>query len=235
MMKACFSTILLVATLTLHCQAQEEYRNHYVFAPDPLSMFTANMSVGLALAILPQPLVESEVPLPAVDVRYRIGLPLNIGLVGRATSNYASTLVTAGPMWSVELTRVTVGGGLKAGFFYGHLTFLEGFNTSATGWLAYPFATVGVRFDDFTVSIAAEAEVLAQQQRRVEDIDVRSSDRTLNGGSLTVAIEQPFWKQTHIALGVTLAYSTNPYQAWLAFNTFDDRLFYPELFAGFIF
>lgn len=215
--------------------AQEDYRNHYVFAPDPLNMFTANMSVGLALTILPQPLVESEVPLPALDVRYRVGLPLNLGLVGRASSNYASTLVTLGPMWSVELTRITVGGGVKAGLFYGHLTFLEGFNTSVMGVLAYPFVTAGIRFDACTISATLEAEVLAHQRRRVEDIDVRASERSIHGGSLTLAIEQPFWKQTHIALGVTLTYSSNPYQAWLAFNTFDDRLFYPELFAGFIF
>lgn len=233
-MKAC--VLLLCCALAAHrVVAQEDYRNHYVFAPDPLNMFTTNMSVGLALTILPQPLVESEVPLPALDVRYRVGLPLHLGLVGRASSNYASTLVTLGPMWSVELARITVGGGVKAGFFYGHLTFLEGFNTSATGWLAYPFVTAGVRFDDFTISATAEAEVLALQRRRVEDIDVQSSGRTVNGGSLTLAIEQPFWKETHIALGVTLTYSSNPYQAWLAFNTFDDRLFYPELFAGFIF
>lgn len=234
---------LVIAVVLLTCaqasrastQDTLPYRNYYVHAPDPLDMFTINGSVGLSLTLLPQPLVESEVPAPALDIRYRIGLPLHLSLVGRITGNYAANLATLGPMWSAELTRVTLGGGIQGGFMYGHISFLQGFNTTVMGAFAYPFATAGIRFDDFTVSGKLEAEVVLFQQQRIDDIKVSSTARTLNGGSLTLVVEQPFWRTTAISLGATLHYSRNPYQAWLAFNTFDDVLFYPELFAGFIF
>lgn len=231
--------VLLIASCGVTSSATTRdsipYRNHYVHAPDPLDMFTFNGSVGLSLTLLPQPLVESEVPAPALDIRYRIGLPLQLSLVGRITGNYAANMATFGPMWSAELTRVTLGGGIQGGFMYGQVDFLQGFNTTVMGAFAYPFATAGIRFNDFTVSGKLEAEVVLFQQQRIEDIKVSTTARTLNGGSLTIVIEQPFWRTTAISLGATLHYSRNPYQAWLAFNTFDDVLFYPELFAGFIF
>lgn len=240
-MRMCVATVCVLALNAVCAYSNSEiadtvpYKNNYVLAPDPMETFQFNCSVGLALTLLPLPLVESEVPAPALDVRFRLGLPLQLSLVGRVAGNYAANLATLGPMWSAELTRVTVGGGLQVGFMYGHVGFLQGFNSAVMGVLAFPFATAGIRFNDFTLSGKLEAEVVLFQQRRIEDIKISSSVRTLNGGALTIGIEQPFWRTTAISLGATLHYSRNPYQAWLAFNTFDDVLFYPELFAGFIF
>lgn len=226
--------VLVWATVVLRAAPDSTSGSPYVIAPNPLSSFTGNLSLGTSLTMLPQPLVEAEVPLPSVDIRWRLGLPLNVGLTGRFSSNLASTIVTAGPMFSVEWNRVTLGGGYKVGYFYGTVTFIDGFDTDVTGWLNYPFVTAGIRFNEFTISGVAEVELVLAQRLRVETIRIDKTGRTFNGASLTLAIEQPFWKETHIALGVTLHYSRNPYQAWLAFDTFDDILFYPELFAGFM-
>jgi hypothetical protein len=233
--RRCF-VVLFVASACMTAKAQQDSVDltTYVHSPRPLGIFDANLSLGFALTVLPQPLVETELPAPAVDLRFRVGLPLNLALVGRASSNVATNYASGGMMWSVEVSRLTVGAGLQAGYLYGSVTFLDGFDTDVQAVLANPFGTAGIRFDDFTLSGKLELEYVLSQRKRVESLEVEGTKRTFNGAALTLSVEQPFWKRTHIALGVTLNYTRNPYQAWVAFNTFDDFLFYPELFAGFL-
>lgn len=228
--------LCVLCTSLVAARAQQDSTDlaTYVHSPRPLGIFEANMSIGFALTVLPQPLVESEVPAPAVDLRFKVGLPLHLALIGRASSNVATNYAAGGMMWSVEAARLTLGGGLQLGYLYGSVTFLDGFDTDVQAVLANPFATLGVRLDDFTVSGKLELDYVLTQRKRVESLEVEGTKRTFNGAALTLAVEQPFWRNTHIALGVTLNYTRNPYQAWVAFNTFDDFLFYPELFAGFL-
>lgn len=218
----------------LHAQQDSLDLATYVHSPRPLGAFNANLSIGFALTMLPQPLVESEMPAPAIDVRLRLALPLNFAIVGRGSSNVATNYASGGLMWSTEMSRFTVGFGLQAGYLYGSLTFLDGFDTDVQAVLATPFVVTGLRLDDLTLSAKFELDYVVTQSRRVETLEVEGARRSFNGVAMTIAVEQPFFRTTHIALGVTLNYSRNPYQAWLAFNTFDDYQFYPELFAGFL-
>lgn len=231
---ACLLPTIMICLSSVFAQEELPNDRHYIMTARPLPVARLNLSLGLDLTILPEPLTEGAIPAPMVDVRARLGLPLNLSGLFRAASNYATTMVEAGGMWSVPIGNLSVGAGYRAAFMYGYLNYLYGFNTTQTMWLNYPMVMASWDFGTFTLTGRLEAELITSRQQRIEGQFVDATKRIFNGGSLTVAIEQPFWKQTHIMLGVSLISSRNPYQAWFLYNTFDEVLFYPELFAGFL-
>ncbi len=211
------------------------YRNNYIMMLDPVEPGQINVSAGLAITMLPLPLVENEVPAPALDVRCRLGLSSQWSLLGRFVGNYAANVVSITPMRSYELTKFWAGYGAQVSYMFGRVDFLEGFNTSASGVFVNPFIALGIRIDDIAITSKYEFEMALYKQHRVESISSTTSRNTFNGTMLSFYVEQPFWRTTSISLGVTLHYTRNPYQAWLAFNTFSDALFYPELQMGVLF
>ncbi|CAN5514225.1 hypothetical protein BH10BAC6_BH10BAC6_11960 [soil metagenome] len=207
---------------------------HYVFTTHPLDAGDGAFSIGAALTILPQPLTEYPTPAPMLDMRWRFGLPLQLSVYGRAGSNIATTLANMGLLWSFTFGRGSFGFGASELYMYGNITYVDGFNTVQHRWSTYPMVAASWSFPAFTVSGRFELEYMTSQVRTIADQTVNTAQDQLNGGSLTLAIEQPFWKNTHVSMGVTLNYSRNPYQAWFLFNTFRDKMFYPELFVGFM-
>jgi len=207
---------------------------HYVFTTHPLDAGRGVFSMGAALTILPQPLTEYPTPAPMLDMRWRYGLPLQTSIYGRAGSNIATTLANIGLLWSFSIGRGSFGVGISEMYMYGNITYVDGFNTIQHRWATYPMVAASWSFPAFTVSGRFEMEYMTSQVRTIADQTVRTAQDQLNGGSLTLAIEQPFWKNTHVSMGVTLNYTRNPYQAWFLFNTFRDKMFYPELFVGFM-
>lgn len=233
------ATIIVLISVLYVCrvQAQESTSDtvnieHYVFTAHPLEGGRGVFSIGAALTILPQPLTEYPTPAPMLDLHGRLGLPLQLSMYGRAGSNIATSIVNAGLMWSLSIGRASIGVGVSEFYMYGNITYVDGFNTIQHRWSTYPMISASWSFPGFTVSGRAEAEFMTSQVRTIADQSVNSGQDVWNGGMLTLAIEQPFWKNTHVSLGVTLNYSRNPYQAWFLFNTFKDTMFYPELFLG---
>ncbi len=230
-------TIIIVLCTPLRTLAQPSDTvnfEHYVFTAHPLDGGDGVFSMGAALTILPQPLTEYPTPAPMLDLHWRLGLPLQTSIYGRAGSNIATTLANMGLMWSFSFGRASVGVGVSEMYMYGNITYVDGFNTVQHRWATYPMVAASWSFPAFTVSGRFEVEYMTSQVRTIADQTVTTAQDQVNGGSLTLAIEQPFWKNTHVSMGVTLNYSRNPYQAWFLFNTFRDKMFYPELFVGFM-
>jgi hypothetical protein len=236
--------LVLAATCTIPLTVQGQdttarvsttFSNNYIMMLDPVEPGQINVSAGIAITMLPLPLVETEVPAPALDVRCRLGLSSEWSLVGRFVGNYAANVVSIAPMRTYELTALWAGYGAQVSYMFGRVDFLEGFNTSASGVFVNPFVALGLRIDDIALTAKYEFEMTLYKQHRVESISSTTSRNTFNGTMLSFYVEQPFWRMTSISLGVTLHYTRNPYQAWLAFNTFSDALFYPELQMGVLF
>jgi hypothetical protein len=228
-------TIVLCVQLRVAAQPSDTVNiEHYVFTTHPLDAGDGVFSMGAALTILPQPLTEYPTPAPMVDLHWRLGLPFETSIYGRAGSNIATTLANMGLMWSFTFGRGSIGVGVSEMYMYGNITYVDGFNTVQHRWSTYPMVAASWSFPAFTVSGRFEVEYMTSQVRTIADQTVTTAQDQLNGGSLTLAIEQPFWKNTHVSMGVTLNYTRNPYQAWFLFNTFRDKMFYPELFVGFM-
>ncbi|MCX6140755.1 MAG: hypothetical protein NTX15_08010 [Candidatus Kapabacteria bacterium] len=207
---------------------------HYVISSREVEDLNFNVSIGASLAILPQPLTEYPTPAPMLDIRWRLASVLGLQGYGRIASNLATSIVQAGALYARDIGPATLGVGYSVSFVYGNITYIDGFNTTQERWINQPMICSSWRFDRVTLSARLELEVITSINQKIEDQVVRSDANAITGGSLTLAIEQPFWHDTHVVLGVTFANSSNPYQAWFLYNTFQDRLFSSEFFVGFI-
>lgn len=207
---------------------------HYIYSSRKVPNVVLNGAVGLSLTVLPQPLTEYPSPAPMLDIRWRLAVPMGLQAYGRLGSNIATSLAQAGLSYSRDLGPASFGMGYSVAYVYGNLTFIDGFNTTQHRWINYPMVQASLELDKVLLSGRFELEVTTALESRIETQVVNSAGSKITGAQLTVALEQPFWKNTHVILGVTLAYSSNPYQAWFLYNTFSDRLFSSELFIGFI-
>ena len=106
-------------------------------------------------------------------------------------------------------------------------------NNSAYAIFYLPILRFGYRHDDFSVSMSWAASYIFKSVSRVGDLKARGPGMTWNDIFCTIAVEQPFLKNTYLSIGLSLTYSRSPYQSWLLCNTIDEYLFVPEFFFGF--
>lgn len=121
-------TIIIVLCTPLRTLAQPSDTvnfEHYVFTAHPLDGGDGVFSMGAALTILPQPLTEYPTPAPMVDLHWRLGLPLQTSIYGRAGSNIATTLANMGLMWSFSIGRASIGVGVSEMYMYGNITYVD--------------------------------------------------------------------------------------------------------------
>lgn len=211
-----------------------EADQHYVYSSRSVPRTSINLSIGPSLTMLPQPLTEYPTPAPMIDLRWRVPTPSNIHAYGRLGSNFATSIMQAGGMYAHNIGDFSLGAGYSVAYVYGNIDFIDGFNTTQARWVNYPMVNVTAKLDKVTLTARAEIEMITSLLQRIEDQDVASDVNSFSGGALTIAAEQPFWNDTHVLLGVSFSYSSNPYQAWFIYNTFNERLFSSELFVGFI-
>jgi hypothetical protein len=108
-----------------------------------------------------------------------------------------------GALYSRNIGPATLGLGYSVSFVYGNITYIDGFNTTQQRWINQPMLCTSWQFDKVTVSARAELEFITSLDQRIEDQVVASNANSFTGGSLTIAVEQPFWHNTHVALGVS--------------------------------
>ena len=191
--------------------------------------------VGFNLTVLPRAIVEEEIrQFPLLSYEARIGLPWNFSATGKIGSNVITNLGSISTQWSYSFGRFACAVGDEVAFWYG-FSEIDGFDLTAQGWLNFPHVTVGFAFDDFMLSVRAETQIITFQSTVAGETEVKSNKNAFSGFALGFVIEQPFWKNQHVKLGLKINYSKQMYQSWLAFSTFQDYLFYPEFSFGFIF
>ena len=217
----------------LHAQ-DDTNDQHYVLSSRETTKASFNLSLGPSITMLPQPLTEYPTPAPMLDLRWHVPTSQGVHAYGRLGSNFATSIAQAGGMYAHDIGAFSVGAGYSVAYVYGNIDFVDGFNTTQWRWINYPMVNVTVKLNELTLTARAELELLTSLKQKIEEQSVNSDLNTFSGAMLTVAAEQPFWNDTHVLLGVTLSYSSNPYQSWFIYNTFNERLFSSELFVGFI-
>lgn len=193
--------------------------------------FTA--SVGGTLTMLPKPLTEYSVPAPMIDVRWRLAFPFGLHGFGRVGSNVATSIAQAGAYYARDVGPLTLAVGYSVSFMYGNLTYIDGFKSLEQRWMNYPMLATSWAIDDMVLSARVEAELTTAQDRTIDEQQVGTNANLFTGSSVTLTLEQPFFGTTNILLGVTIARSSNPYQSWFLYNTFQDRLVTTEFIVGF--
>ncbi len=203
-----------------------------LFYPAPLSPWQWQGSVGLTVATLPKDIVEEELnQSPAIDLHSRLGFPLGLSLDGRLVVQVLTNHISIGAKWSYRFGRFALSVGDDIAWWFGFLT-IEGFDNSGNGWLNYPNLSIGYDFGAFRIALKAEA-LLVLSYTSYAGENLISSDRNSYGGaSVAFVIEQPFWKSTHVTLGLKASSLRFFYQSWFTYETFNRFLFIPQLFVG---
>lgn len=221
--------------LTLQSLSQS-YSDHEFFQyPRAYERWKLQSAIGFNLTVLPRVIVEEEIrQFPLLSYEARIGLPWNFSATGKIGTNVITNLGSLSAQWSYSFGRFAVAIGDEVAFWYG-FSEIDGFDLTAQGWLNFPHVTVGFAFDDFLLSLRTEAQIITFQSTVAGTTEVKSNRNSFSGLAMGVTVEQPFWKNQYVKLGLKVNYSKQMYQSWLAFSTFQDFLFYPEFSFGFIF
>lgn len=183
--------------------------------------------------MLPKPLTEYTVPAPMLDVRWRLAFPFGLHVYGRAGSNVATSIIKAGGYYARNIGPLTLAAGYSVSFVYGNLTYIDGFNSIEQRWMNYPMVATTWNIGDVSLTARIEAELTTAKDQTIDEQNVGTTANLFTGSSVTIALEQPFFGTTNILLGVTIAHSSNPYQSWFLYNTFQDRLTTTEFIVGF--
>lgn len=220
----------LVAVQPLYAQSND---SAYVMSTRAVEHTTMTASVGGTLTMLPKPLTEYTVPAPMIDVRWRLAFPFGLHAFGRAGSNVATSIAQVGGYYARDIGPLSLAVGYAVSFMYGNLTYIDGFNSLEQRWINHPMVATSWSINDLTLTARVEAELTTSQQRTIDEQQVTSNANFFTGSAVTLTLEQPFFGTTNILLGVTIANSSNPYQSWFLYNTFQDRLVTTEFIVGF--
>jgi hypothetical protein len=204
---------------------------YYFYEPYPLKPGTRIFQIGGSFTLLPITVVENEYPIPALDLQYKYGLLKNLSLTGCFSTNYFSNLLHGGLQWNINTSKLSVGLAGHVGGFAGFITAEGQFeNNSAYAIFLMPILRIGLRTQEFSVSMSFVAAYILRSVNKVSDLKAPGPTSTWNDFYCTIAIEQPMFKKTHISLGLSLAFARTPYQSWLLYNTIDQYQFVPEFF-----
>ena len=227
---------VLLGIFALLCTAapgrgQEQPHLHF---PRPQGAFHWEMSAGVTLLTVPRDIAEEEInKAPALDLDAVIGLPWQFSFHGRAIVQYITNEFRFGASWSHSFGRFGIAAGDDASFWFGAMT-IDGFDNSMSGWMNYPYVAVGYDADGVLISLKGEAMLMLAQRSFAGENDLGSNRNAIAGGAVTVMLEQPFWKNTHLALGARISLTQFHPQTWFAFSAFSRRLLFSELLFGVI-
>jgi len=232
-----YATVILVGCGSLFAQTFSQdsaSTTPRLYFPAPLGLWQWQNSVGLAVATLPKDIVEEELnQSPALDVHSRLGFPVGLSLDARLLIQVLTNHISVGAKWSHTYGRFAFSVGDDIAWWFGFLT-VEGFDNSANGWLNYPNISVGYDVGKFRLALKAEALLVLSFSSYAGENVIASDRNSFGGVSVAFAIEQPFWKSTHVTLGLKTSYLRFFYQSWFTYETFNRFLFIPELFVGFL-
>ena len=217
-----------------YSRAQTDSNRSYIYYPKEIPTWDFRYTLGFTLAYIPKTIVEEEIYYsPLADLNMRFGLPYNFSAHGRISTIGITNHFLFGGQWSFTTGNFSFAPSYDFGYWLGVIN-IKGFDVVANGFINYPGFIIGVDFDDFYVSLKGEMLWITFEETFTGETTTGGIKRELAGGAFTYALEQPFWKNTSIAMGVKLYYTKFFYQSWVSFSTFDRILIFPEFFVGFI-
>jgi hypothetical protein len=108
------------------------------------------------------------------------------------------------------------------------------FDTKANGWQNFPNASLGFRFNDKVLfTLKGEALMNLNYETMIAKDIKDSKGFQFSGWAGSVYFELPFTKKLHMTIGFRGQYTDFFWQTWSLFETFDRRIFFPELIVGF--
>ncbi|MEO6719528.1 MAG: hypothetical protein ABIN67_04140 [Ferruginibacter sp.] len=210
-------------------------KHKFIYFPYPMDSKWRS-SIGINLTTMPEDITEEfHYRIPAIDYHVNRKITNKIYLDGHVAVQILQNMITIGPRWATALSdRLSFSAGNDIGWWFGFVN-VEGFKSRGNGWQNYPNASLGYRFQkNLFLSFKAEAIMNLGVQTHTGDVSVKSDERLFSGGSVTIALEQPFYKQKSLTLGFRAIYTNFYWQTWSLFENFDRNIFYPQIIIGLI-
>lgn len=204
----------------------------YFYEPYPLDPGSGVFQIGASFSLLPYPDAEQEMPIPAVDFQYKLGIMENVSLVSTFSTCYFSNLLHAGLQWNTHFGRFSLGLADHIGFAYGFIT-RENLFDDVQGFALVDMMILrmGFRFEECCFSASFVTTYMINSKSFVNGIQAPPGPlNTLNDYYCTLVLEQPFLRSLQLSIGMSLGYARTPYQTWMLYSTVDEWLFVPEFF-----
>lgn len=228
--------VLLGKTSISLAQDTARVNQPYLFFPYPMQQNKWHVSIGYTMTALPQDVVEEvQVRAPLIDLHALRKLSKSLYIDGRFQTQIVQSRAVLGLRWAYILNdRVSISIGDDFAWWHGKLE-IASFDTKANGWQNYPNASLGLRFrEKVLLTFRGEALMnLGYTTTIAKDITEKQGFQ-FSGWAGSIILEQPFTKKIDMTLGFRGQYTDFFWQTWSLFETFDRRIFYPELIVGFI-
>ncbi len=194
-------------------------------------------SLGLVFTTTPPALTEElRLRVPAIDFNLQRGLTKHVFIVSRLQTQFIQSNLSVGVRWATPLTdRLFLSVGNDVHGWMGVLKLKDVFNSQAYGIQNIPNLSVGYRLTrSLQLNVKGEAITDLYYRSQVGSLSIENQNRGFNGVAFTAVLEQPFYGNQHVSLGLRAAYSNFNWQFWSLYDTFDRNLFYPQLIFNFI-
>jgi hypothetical protein len=194
-------------------------------------------SIGVVFTTTPPELTEEvRISVPAIDINLQRGLSKHLFVTGRLQTQIVQSNLGLGLRWATPLSnRMALSAGYEVTGWFGALQIKDVFNSQAYGLQNFPNVSLGYRLTkDLQVTIRTEAIIDLYYRSQVGTLDAVYNRREVNGVAFTAVLEQPFYGNRHVSLGLRAAYSNFNWQFWSLYDTFDRNLLYPQLLFSFI-
>lgn len=204
----------------------------YFYEPFPMQKGFSIFQLGVSFTMLPEPIAEQEIPIPAIDVQYKRGIFDGISLVGTLSTSIYSNILHGGVQWNTNLERFSFGIATHVGGAFGFIK-QDNLFDDVHGYALYvmPILRFGFRLEGCAFSSSFVATYIFASESYVNGMRAPvGPTNTVNDLFCTLAVEQPFFKDLQVSLGLSLGYARTPYQSWMLYNTLDEWLFVPEFF-----
>ena len=216
---------------------QPETRQPGVYFPQAPRPGEWRKSIGLILTTTPPELTEEvRVNVPAVDFTLQKGLSKRLFAIGRLQTQFVQSNLTVGLRWATPLSdRAFLSVGDDMSGWFGALRVKDVFDSQAYGAQNFPNASIGYRLTkDLQLTVKAEAILDVYYWSKAGSLAVVDKALRTNGLAVAFVLEQPLYGKRHVSLGLQAAYSDFNWQFWSLYDTFDRKLFYPQVIFGFI-
>lgn len=228
--------LLLFFSLSVSIAQQLNFNDNTFFYPHHYYSGQTVSSLGIALAKLPEDVVETDdvFRAPLFSYRMKYGLPENFLAEGSIETNIVTFNFMLGPKWNFMLNKFGFSVGSDLSYYFGKLEQF-GFDTEFNGWVLYPNISAGYQFEKFTISLKSELVFNLAEQSKNGESEIENDLDFYNGWTIGLYLEQPFWGDNYVVLGVRSTFLKFYYPMWAAFSTFDRSFYIPEATFTFIF
>jgi hypothetical protein len=214
-------------------QTQDSFdiKGYSFLLPQALPNRKYHYSLSIYYVVPPTIWTLDMVKAPMFNYTGKYGLGKSFNIEGGISTLIISNRINAGPIWNYKHNNHHFGLGYQVAFNLGVLKQF-GFNSVLTGWEQQPSITYGYSFKKSALIFRTDLYYTSSLVISEGGNKIPSSEKFLNGFSVTSSYEQRLTKNRVMSLGLKIDYLRYHILAWPALPVNSYRYFFPEFQVG---